>query len=71
MAPICCAPVVLGNDSFLIASTETGVLELPITQLKKCTFRRVSNPLKHFKTSTLGVFVAFGTEAYIYKQNVN
>lgn len=22
MTPICCAPVVLGNDSFLIASTE-------------------------------------------------
>lgn len=54
MAPICCAPVVLGNDSFLIASTETRVLELPITKLKKCTFRRVSNPFSILRPELFG-----------------
>lgn len=54
MAPICCAPVVLGNDSFLIASTETWVLELPTTKLKKCTFRRVSNPFSILRPELFG-----------------
>lgn len=75
MAPICCAPVVLGNDSFLIASAETWVLELPITKLKKCTFTRVSNPFNILRPELFGCLWLLEDKhiipAHFKKQNVH
>lgn len=60
MTPICCAPVVLGNDSLLIASTEAWMQELPITKLEKlhpCSEEHLIYDFFIFKTRTLQTFV--------------